>query len=65
MTITVASVTLSSMAFSKFCRHNYVHYHHFFWLNLDYFVLVLFAFVVMFSFFSTVPIDWLGIMSLK
>jgi len=33
----------------------------FFWFSLDYFVLVFFAFwCVTFSFFSTVPRDWLG-----
>jgi len=33
----------------------------FFWFSLDYFVLVFFAFwCVRFSFFGTVPRDWLG-----
>jgi len=32
----------------------------FFWFSLDYFIVVLFAFVVRFSFFSSKPRDWLG-----
>jgi len=42
-----------------------LHFVHFFSFSLEYFVLVLFAFVVLgfcvtFSFFSTMPRDWLG-----